>query len=49
MIQWMWFYWNKYFDNKEKDIQILRLQAQVQRLEGVIASVKYAIDNTKDE
>jgi len=44
MISWLWCYWNNIMDHKQKDIQILRLTAKIQKLEGKLESIKYIMD-----
>jgi hypothetical protein len=49
MLSWLWGYWNNVMDHKEKEIQILRLTARVQNLEGILNSIKYIMDNKENE
>ena len=49
MISWLWCYWNNIIDNKAKDIQILRLTAKIQKLEGKLESIKYIMDTDEME
>ena len=42
-MSWVYIYFNNILFNKEKDIEILRLTAKIQRLEGIIDSIQYII------
>ena len=44
MISWLYMYFNNIMFNKEKDIEILRLTAKIQRLEGILESIQYIMD-----
>ena len=49
MLSWIWMYWNNIKDQKEKDLQILRLTAQIQNLESIIDNIKYALKDKDDD
>ena len=49
MLSWLWGYFNHIKDNKEKDLQILRLTAQIQNLESIIDNIKYALKDKDDD
>ena len=49
MLSWLWMYWNHIKDQKEKDIQILRLTAKIQNLESIIDNIKYALKDKDDD
>ena len=46
-----WFLnWISYYKiEKEKDIKILQLQAQIQKYEGMIAAIKHSIECSCDD
>ena len=49
MMSWVYIYFNNILFNKEKDIEILRLTAKIQRLEGILDSIQYIIKDKKQE
>lgn len=50
VLSWLWGYFNHIKDQKEKDLQILRLSAKIQNLEAIIDNIKFVLkDKDEDE
>ena len=46
MISWLWSYYNNVvMFHKQKDIEIVKLTAKIKKLEGMIESIKYIVDD----
>jgi len=46
MISWLWSYYNNVITcHRQKDIEIVKLTAKIKKLEGIIQSIKYIMDD----